>query len=408
MIHRGPAPARGTTSGGRRRDAAAGSVLANRATAGSPLAPPCRGRRSGRAREAACGALPLHVPHRRPPEAEPTIPLAAVPPVCSWRRSRSPSPSRCRYRSSTWVGTVAARAVGIVAGLVLGRGSAQRHRLHRSWSSCSSASGPSRSRSATGASRSPRSFLLGALALAVAGRRRERGAAATGATPLIVLTPVFFVGSLMSRAVSVWTSDDAEELMRERARALAAALGDRRGSGSRSRWSTAVVLGVRDGALDHVGSFLAPVGNILVSAARLRLRPALPADLLAGRPPRHRPRRRPARARSRGGERLPRPRASRGPGGPSVDRRPGPGARALRGGGLGRHPVDAPAHARGARVRPDAARRHPRPSRAERSTSRPSCPPASCVESRRPTGCGAGTARCSPCSPAGGWTRTRR
>ncbi len=69
-------------------------------------------------------------------------------------------------------------------------------------------------------------FLFGALVLAV---ESVVGAAASQdwGPPLIVLMPVFFVGSLVSRAVSVWMTDDAEELPHGRARALAPARGER-------------------------------------------------------------------------------------------------------------------------------------------------------------------------------------
>ncbi|MGZ5212951.1 MAG: DUF4129 domain-containing protein, partial [Actinomycetota bacterium] len=107
------------------------------------------------------------------------------------------------------------------------------------------------------------SFLIGAVALAVAS---VVGVAAPQdwGPPLIVVMPVFFVGSLVSRAVSVWMSDDAEELRPdERERWLRRAV-------TATLWvpvamAAAVGLGLRDGALDHLGSFLAPAGNALVS-----------------------------------------------------------------------------------------------------------------------------------------------
>ena len=167
----------------------------------------------------------------------------------------------CRYRSSPRVGTYTASA-GIIAGFVLGRGSAQHvvfivlvfllvgiravALAFRDWREPIAAS-----------------FLIGALAL-VAEAVVATAAPSDWSHPLIVLTPVFFIGSLMSRAVSVWSSDDAEELPNERRDHWL------RRSVTGTTWIpvamvTAVVLGVRGGALDHLGSFLAPVGNILVS-----------------------------------------------------------------------------------------------------------------------------------------------
>lgn len=166
----------------------------------------------------------------------------------------------CRYRSSPRVGTFTASA-GVIAGLVLGRGSAQHFVLivlvfllvgiravtlaFRDWREPIAAS-----------------FLVGAVVLVV--QAVVASASNDWSHPLIVLTPVFFIGSLTSRAVSVWSSDDAEELMQERRDHWL------RRSVTGTAWipvamMTAVVLGVRGGALDRVGSFLAPVGDVLVS-----------------------------------------------------------------------------------------------------------------------------------------------
>jgi Domain of unknown function (DUF4129) len=108
------------------------------------------------------------------------------------------------------------------------------------------------------------SFLVGALVLAVesvvgAAARQDCGPS------LVALMPVFFVASLASRAVSVWTMEDAQEVPpdeRDRwaRRAIASTL-----------WIpvamvVAAVLGLRDGVLDHLGSILAPIGNAVVSA----------------------------------------------------------------------------------------------------------------------------------------------
>lgn len=167
----------------------------------------------------------------------------------------------CRYRSSPRVGTLTASA-GIVAGFVLGRGSASHivfivlvfllvgiravALAFRDW----------REPIAT-------SFFVGALAL-VAEAVVATAAPHDWSHALIILTPVFFIGSLMSRAVSVWSSDDAEELTRERRDHWL------RRSVTGTIWIpvamiTAVALGVRGGVLDHLGSFLAPVGNVVVS-----------------------------------------------------------------------------------------------------------------------------------------------
>ncbi|MGZ8607634.1 MAG: DUF4129 domain-containing protein [Actinomycetota bacterium] len=166
-----------------------------------------------------------------------------------------------RYRSSVSVAPLVVVAA-IAAGVLLGRGGVQRQVFtvlvflvvglravalgFRDW-------------------REPiaGSFLVGALALAI-GSVVGDAAPQDWGPPLIVLMPVFFVGSLASRAVSVWMTDDAEGLApdeRERwlRRAVTGAL-----------WVpvamvAAVGLGLRNGALDHLGSFLAPVGNALVS-----------------------------------------------------------------------------------------------------------------------------------------------
>ncbi len=167
----------------------------------------------------------------------------------------------CRYRTSPRVGAFTAGA-GIIAGFVLGRGSAQHVTLvvlvcllvgirsvalaFRDWREPIAAS-----------------FLIGALAL-VAEAVVGTAASNDWSHPLIVLTPVFFIGSLISRAVSVWSSDDAEELAREQRDHWL------RRTVTGTAWIpvamlTSVVLGVRGGVLDHLGSFLAPVGNVLVS-----------------------------------------------------------------------------------------------------------------------------------------------
>ncbi len=81
---------------------------------------------------------------------------------------------------------------------------------------------------------------------------------------LLFLVPVFFVASLVGRAITVWTADDADELTDPaRARSLRAAV-------ISVAWMpvamvAGVFLGAKGGALDRLGSFLAPVGNALAS-----------------------------------------------------------------------------------------------------------------------------------------------
>jgi hypothetical protein len=166
-----------------------------------------------------------------------------------------------RYRASSRVAPAVAVAA-IAAGILLARGSVQREVFtvlvfllvgvravtlgFRDW-------------------REPiaGSFLIGAVALAV-GSVIGVAARQDWGPPLVVLMPVFFVGSLASRAVSVWMTDDAERLPpEERERWLRRAF-------TGTLWvpvamAAAVGLGLRNGALDHLGSFLAPVGNALVS-----------------------------------------------------------------------------------------------------------------------------------------------
>jgi uncharacterized protein DUF4129 len=166
-----------------------------------------------------------------------------------------------RYRSSPTVGPIVS-VTALAAGVLLARGGVQREVFtvlvfllvglravalaFRDW-------------------REPiaGSFLIGAVALAVAS---VVGVAAPQdwGPPLIVLIPVFFVGSLVSRAISVWMTDDAEALPQEDFERWLrrAAIG--------TLWvpvamAAAVGLGLRNGVLDHIGSFLAPAGNALVS-----------------------------------------------------------------------------------------------------------------------------------------------
>lgn len=107
------------------------------------------------------------------------------------------------------------------------------------------------------------SFLAGALILAA---ESVVGAAAPQdwGPPLIVLLPVFFVSSMTSRAFSVWMTDDADQLRpAERDRWVRRAV-------TTALWipvamAVAVGLGLRNGFLDHLGSYLAPIGNVLVA-----------------------------------------------------------------------------------------------------------------------------------------------
>ena len=166
-----------------------------------------------------------------------------------------------RYRTSPRVAPIVA-AGAIAVGVLLARGGAQREifvvviflllgiravgQAFRDW-------------------REPvaGSFLMGALVLAA---ESVVGASAPQdwGPPLVVLLPVFFVGSMASRAVSVWMTDDADELpAAERDRWLRRAV-------IATLWipvamAVAVGFGLRNGVLDHVGSILAPVGNAVVA-----------------------------------------------------------------------------------------------------------------------------------------------
>lgn len=92
---------------------------------------------------------------------------------------------------------------------------------------------------------------------------------------LAVFVPMFFVASLASRASTVWTSAGAADLD-ERVRVAWIRRAALTTGGLLVAMVTAVVLGVRGGALDRVGSWLAPVTNafasfvvyLLVQAAR--------------------------------------------------------------------------------------------------------------------------------------------
>jgi hypothetical protein len=208
--------------------------------------------------EAAVFCLPVHTMVTAGAGA--TIPVAAFLPffLASYAIAVAMA---TRYRSSARVAPIVAVA-SIVEGILLARGGVQREIFivlvflligfravafgFRDWREPISGS-----------------FLLGAVALGV-GSVVGVAAPQDWGPPLILLMPVFFVGSLVSRAVSVWMTDDAEELRpddREHwlRRAVQSAL-----------WvpvamAATVALGLRDGVLDHLGSVLAPIGNALVS-----------------------------------------------------------------------------------------------------------------------------------------------
>lgn len=79
---------------------------------------------------------------------------------------------------------------------------------------------------------------------------------------LVLFVPMFFIGSLGSRATTVWTPSATDELSEEtRAgwlrRALLVA------GGLVVAMATAVGLGVRGGVFDRVGAWLAPLGNAM-------------------------------------------------------------------------------------------------------------------------------------------------
>ena len=82
--------------------------------------------------------------------------------------------------------------------------------------------------------------------------------------PLLLLVPIFFAASLAGRAVNVWTSTDADDLSTPaRDRSLRRAL-------SMLAWIpvagvAGVILGVKGGSLDRLGSLLAPIGTAFAS-----------------------------------------------------------------------------------------------------------------------------------------------
>lgn len=88
----------------------------------------------------------------------------------------------------------------------------------------------------------------------------------TWGPPLVALVPVFFMASLGSRAVSVWTTSDAGDIpVDARTASLTRALTDT-GWIVVAAMVTAVGLGVKGGVLDTAGSVVAPIGNAIVSA----------------------------------------------------------------------------------------------------------------------------------------------
>jgi len=89
------------------------------------------------------------------------------------------------------------------------------------------------------------------------------GAAPAWRTPLLAFVPLFFVGSLGSRVVTVWASVSPEDADPVRSswvrRATAATLAF--GAGV----AVAAMLAVRGGVLERIGGWLAPAGNLILS-----------------------------------------------------------------------------------------------------------------------------------------------
>jgi hypothetical protein len=167
----------------------------------------------------------------------------------------------CRFRSSSNLAT-GALVVALLAGLYLGRGD------------------PNRSVFTVVV------CLLVALRVVALGLRDRRvpiaaelgwGAAALGFETIVsagsqpewrpllaVFVPTFFVAALASRVSTVWTgawaTDVDDRVRRSWVRRAVAVTG-----GLVAAMLLAVVLGVRGGALDRVGSWLAPIGNAAAS-----------------------------------------------------------------------------------------------------------------------------------------------
>jgi hypothetical protein len=167
----------------------------------------------------------------------------------------------CRFRDSPRTGTAIATAATIV-GLAIGRSGIQS--LVFTVSVCLLVAW----RAITLGFRDWRepigpSFAIGAVVLAVEAVIPTTAPHDWG-PPLILLMPVFFVASLVSRAVSVWITGDESEITLERGNQWV-----RRAAVS-TVWIpvtmiVATLLAMRGGALDRLGSYLAPVGNALVS-----------------------------------------------------------------------------------------------------------------------------------------------
>jgi hypothetical protein len=210
--------------------------------------------------EAAVLCLPVHLAITGGGAA--TIPLAAFLPLFL-AADAAAAALACRFRESPRTGSAIAAGATVV-GILLAGGGMQRAIFtvaicllvglraimlgFRDW------------RDAIGAT-----FAIGAVVLmveAVIGTTASRG----WGPALVLLMPAFFVASLVSRAVSIWMSGDAGESQIH---------ADRRTEWMRRSavgtiWipiamAVAAFMGIRGGALDRVGSTLAPVGNALVS-----------------------------------------------------------------------------------------------------------------------------------------------
>ncbi len=87
------------------------------------------------------------------------------------------------------------------------------------------------------------------------------GAVPAWRTPLLAIVPLFYVGSLGSRVATVWAADDDPRSARSawigRAALATVAFG--------AAVAAAALLAVRGGALERIGSWLAPVGAVALS-----------------------------------------------------------------------------------------------------------------------------------------------
>ena len=130
---------------------------------------------------------------------------------------------------------------------------------------------------------------------------------AAGATdewrgPLLLFVPLFFVAALASRASTVWTSGGAGELD-ERVRAAWIRRAIIATGALVGAMAAAVVLSVEGGVFDRIGVWLTPAASAVASFLAWLLSQARAADLLPGRPARHRPQPRSRIARQPPGQR---------------------------------------------------------------------------------------------------------